>query len=84
MSKKRLNYDDPRWQGMVWSNPLNIKSGDYLNDYYQALDAMRANALNATTGDVRKGKAFSQVDAMKTLKVDPVGYYFTPRIIPIE
>ena len=23
----------------------------------------------------------SQVDAMKTLKVDPVGYYFTPRII---
>ena len=65
MSKKRLNYDDPRWQGMVWSNPLNIKSGDYLNDYYQALDAMRANALNATTGDVRKGKAFSQVDAMK-------------------
>ncbi len=23
----------------------------------------------------------SQVDAMKTLKVDPVGYYFTPRLI---
>lgn len=23
----------------------------------------------------------SQVDAMKTLKVDPVGYYFTPRIL---
>lgn len=23
----------------------------------------------------------SQVDAMKTLKVNPVGYYFTPRII---
>lgn len=65
MSKKRLNYDDPRWQGMVWANPLNMKSGSYLNDYYQALDAMRANALNATTGDVRKGKAFSQVDAMK-------------------
>lgn len=65
MSKKRLNYDDPRWQGMVWANPLNMKSGSYLNDYVQALDAMRANALNATTGDVRKGKAFSQVDAMK-------------------
>lgn len=65
MSKKRLNYDDPRWQGMVWANPLNMKSGDYLNDYYQALDAMRANALGATTGDVRKGKAFSKVDAMK-------------------
>ena len=65
MSKKRLNYDDPRWQGMVWANPLNMKSGSYLNDYVQSLDAMRANALNATTGDVRKGKAFSQVDAMK-------------------
>lgn len=65
MSKKRINYDDPRWQGMVWSNPLNMKNGSYLNDYVQALDAMRANALNATTGDVRKGKAFSQVDAMK-------------------
>ena len=65
MSKKRLNYDDPRWQGMVWANPLNMKSGSYLNDYVQSLDAMRANALNATTGDVRQGKAFSKVDAMK-------------------
>ena len=65
MSKKRLNYDDPRWQGMVWANPLNMKSGSYLNDYVKSLDAMRANALNATTGDIRKGKAFSQVDAMK-------------------
>ena len=65
MSKKRLNYDDPRWQGMVWANPLNMKSGSYLNDYVKSLDAMRANALNATTGDVRKGKSFSQVDAMK-------------------
>ena len=65
MSKKRLNYDDPRRQGMVWANPLNMKSGSYLNDYVKSLDAMRANALNATTGDVRKGKAFSQVDAMK-------------------
>ena len=65
MSKKRLNYDDPRWQGMVWANPLNMKSGSYLNDYVKSLDAMRANALNATTGDVRQGKAFSQVDAMK-------------------
>lgn len=65
MSKKRLNYDDPWFQGMVWSNPLNMKSGDYLNDYYQALDAMRANALGATNRDVRQGKAFSKVDAMK-------------------
>lgn len=65
MSKKRLNYDDPRWQGMVWANPLNMKSGSYLNDYVQSLDAMRANALNATNKDVRQGKAFSQVDAMK-------------------
>lgn len=65
MSKKRLNYDDPWFQGMVWSNPLNMKSGDYLNDYYQALDAMRANALGAANSDVRRGKAFSKVDAMK-------------------
>ena len=65
MSKKRLNYDDSRWQGMVWANPLNMKSGSYLNDYVKSLDAMRANALNATTGDVRQGKAFSKVDAMK-------------------
>lgn len=65
MSKKRLNYDDPWFQGMVWSNPLNMKSGSYLNDYYQSLDAMRANALGATNRDVRQGKAFSKVDAMK-------------------
>lgn len=65
MSKKRINYDDPRWQGMVWANPLNMKNGSYLNDYVQALDSMRANALNATNKDVRQGKAFSQVDAMK-------------------
>ena len=67
MSKKRFNYvpDNAWFNGMLKANPLNIKSGDYLNDYYQALDAMRANALNATTGAVRKGKAFSQVDAMK-------------------
>ena len=65
MSKKRLNYDDPRWQGMVWANPLNMKHGSYLNDYVQTLDAMRANALNATNRDVRQGKAFSKVDAMK-------------------
>lgn len=65
MSKKRLNYDDPRWQGMVWANPLNMKSGSYLNDYVQSLDAMRANALGATNSDVRQGKAFSKVDAMK-------------------
>ena len=65
MSKKRLNYDDPRWQGMVWANPLNMKYGSYLNDYVQTLDAMRANALNATNRDVRQGKAFSKVDAMK-------------------
>lgn len=69
MSKKRLIYDyipDNAWfQGMLNANPLNMKSGDYLNDYVQSLDAMRANALNATNGAVRKGKAFSQVDAMK-------------------
>lgn len=69
MSKKRLNYDyipDNAWfNGMLNANPLNMKSGDYLNDYVQSLDAMRANALNATNMAVRRGKAFSQVDAMK-------------------
>lgn len=69
MSKKRLNYDyipDNAWfQGMLNANPLNMKSGSYLNDYVQSLDAMRANALNATNLAVRRGKAFSQVDAMK-------------------
>ena len=42
-----------------------MKYGSYLNDYVQTLDAMRANALNATNRDVRQGKAFSKVDAMK-------------------
>lgn len=69
MSKKRLNYDyipDNAWfNGMLNANPLNMKSGSYLNDYVQSLDAMRANALNATNMAVRRGKAFSQVDAMK-------------------
>ena len=69
MSKKRLNYDyipENAWfNGMLNANPLNMKSGDYLNDYVQSLDAMRANALNATNMAVRRGNAFSKVDAMK-------------------
>ena len=69
MSKKRLNYDfdTPWFDGVFNSKVLNMKSksGDYLNDYAQALDAMRGNAVNATNMAVRKGKAFSQVDAMK-------------------
>ena len=70
MSKKRFNYVDldmPWFQGMLNSKVLNMKSksGDYLNDYYKSLDAMRGNAVNATNKDVRQGKAFSQVDAMK-------------------
>ena len=69
MSKKRLNYDfdTPWFDGVFNSKVFNMKSksGDYLNDYAQALDAMRGNAVNATNMAVRKGKAFSQVDAMK-------------------
>lgn len=69
MSKKRLNYDfdTPWFDGVFNSKVLNMKSksGDYLNDYAQALDAMRGNAVNATNMAVRRGKAFSQVDAMK-------------------
>ena len=71
MSKKRLNYDyipDNAWfNGILNSKVFNMKSksGDYLNDYAQSLDAMRGNAVNATNMAVRRGKAFSPVDAMK-------------------
>lgn len=68
MSKKRLNYDSDHFQWLMDamnSNPTQMKYGSYLNDYQKSLDAMRVNAMNATNLGVRRGKAFSPVDAMK-------------------
>lgn len=43
--------------------------------------AIGARAGTAISAEIANTQVTSQVDAMKTLKVDPVGYYFTPRII---
>ncbi len=43
--------------------------------------AIGARAGTAISAEIANMQVTSQVDAMKTLKVDPVGYYFTPRII---
>lgn len=43
--------------------------------------AMGARAGTAITAQIANMKVTSQVDAMKVLRVDPVGYYFAPRII---
>ncbi len=43
--------------------------------------AIGARAGTAISAEIANMKVTSQVDAMKTLKVDPIGYYFTPRII---
>lgn len=43
--------------------------------------AIGARAGTAISAEIANMKVTSQVDAMKTLKVDPVGYYFTPRIL---
>ena len=43
--------------------------------------AIGARAGTAISAEIANMKVTSQVDAMKTLKVDPVGYYFSPRII---
>lgn len=40
-----------------------------------------ARAGTAISAEIANMQVTSQVDAMKTLKVDPVGYYFTPRLI---
>ena len=42
--------------------------------------AIGARAGTAISAEIANMQVTSQVDAMKTLKVDPVGYYFTPRI----
>lgn len=43
--------------------------------------AIGARAGTAICAEIANMQVTSQVDAMKILKVDPVGYYFTPRII---
>ena len=43
--------------------------------------AIGARACSAISAEIANMQVTSQVDAMKTLKVDPVGYYFTPRIV---
>ena len=43
--------------------------------------AIGARAGTAICAEIANMQVTSQVDALKTLKVDPVGYYFTPRIL---
>lgn len=43
--------------------------------------AIGARAGTAISAEIANMQVTSQVDAIKTLKVDSVGYYFTPRII---
>ena len=43
--------------------------------------AIGARAGTAISAEIANMQVTSQVDAIKTLKIDPVGYYFTPRII---
>ncbi len=43
--------------------------------------AISARAGTAISAEIANMKVTSQVDALKTLKVDPIGYYFAPRII---
>ncbi len=43
--------------------------------------AIGARAGTAISAEIANMQVTNQVDAIKTLKVDPVGYYFSPRII---
>lgn len=43
--------------------------------------AIGARAGTSISAEIANMKVTSQVDAIKTLKVDPVGYYFAPRIL---
>lgn len=43
--------------------------------------AISARAGTAVSAEIANMKVTSQVDAMKTLKVNPIGYYFAPRSI---
>jgi len=43
--------------------------------------AIAARAGTAITAQIANMQVTSQVDAMKVLRVDPIGYYFAPRIL---
>ena len=43
--------------------------------------AIGARAGTAISAEIANMQVTSQVDAIKTSKVDPIGYYFTPRIL---
>lgn len=43
--------------------------------------AISARAGTAISAEIANMQVTSQVDALKTLKVEPVGYYFAPRVI---
>ena len=43
--------------------------------------AIGARAGTAISAEIANMKVTSQVDAIKTLKVEPVGYYFSPRLM---
>lgn len=43
--------------------------------------AVGARAGTAISAEIANMQVTSQVDAIKTLKVDPVGYYFAPRLL---
>ena len=43
--------------------------------------AIGARAGTAISAEIANMQVTSQADAIKTLKVDPVGYYFTPRLL---
>ncbi|MFI3301361.1 MAG: ABC transporter permease [Candidatus Gastranaerophilales bacterium] len=43
--------------------------------------AVGARAGTAISAEIANMKVTNQVDAIKTLKVDPIGYFFTPRIV---
>lgn len=43
--------------------------------------AVGARAGTAISAEIANMQVTSQVDAIKTLQVDPVGYYFTPRLV---
>ena len=43
--------------------------------------AVGARAGTAISAEVANMQVTSQIDAIKTLKIDPVGYYFAPRVL---
>ena len=74
MSKKRIYYEEGITAGLENMmkqpkyNPGAVNISDqasYSDSYASILNGMLTNATNATNGAIRKGRAFSPVDAMK-------------------